>query len=107
MEVYLASSGEHCSLPNMTGSPRYYHTMERLTVCGGSAYTETNKVCLSLTTAGWLTSSYLLDWRYFHSSWSSPSGLVLLGGEASPTTSERLQEGGNTTYSFPLHYDTV
>ena len=28
VEVFLPSAGSHCLLPNMTGSPRYYHSLE-------------------------------------------------------------------------------
>ena len=85
---------------------RYYHTMEGLTVCGGSAYTDTNKLCLALTGAGWANTSYLLEWRYFHTSWASPLGLLLLGGEHSPRSTELIQEDGSSTYSFDLVADT-
>ena len=44
--------------------------------------------------------------RYDHCSWASPSGLVLLGGDSSPRTTEKIQEDGTSSYSFTLKYDT-
>ena len=107
VEVFLPSTGQHCLLPNMTGDPRYYHTMQDLTVCGGSAYTDTNKLCLSLTGGGWVNTSYLLEYRSFSLSWSSPGGLVLLGGQDSPRTTETVQTGGNSSYGFQLQAETM
>ena len=43
--------------------------------------------------------------RYWHSSWASPSGVILLGGGWSPRTSERIQEDGTSVSGFPLEYD--
>ena len=43
--------------------------------------------------------------RYHHSSWASPSGLILLGGRGSKRTTEKIQEDGTSSYSFELKYD--
>ena len=43
--------------------------------------------------------------RYRHSSWASPSGVILLGGGGSPRTSERIQDDGTSTDSFSLGYE--
>ena len=45
--------------------------------------------------------------RYGHSSWASPSGVILLGGGSSPRTSERIQDDGTSTDSFSLGYDLM
>ena len=51
--------------------------------------------------------------RFWHASWVSPSGVILLGGSdflgeaESPRTTERIGEGGSTTYGFALHYDST
>ena len=46
--------------------------------------------------------------RWWHSSWASPSGLILMGGEGGqPWTTEKIMEDGNAIYSFDLKYDTV
>ena len=45
--------------------------------------------------------------RWGHVSWASPSGTILMGGYASPRTSEKIDESGTSSYSFNLEYDTV
>ena len=42
--------------------------------------------------------------RLWHSSWASPSGVILLGGGWSHGTSERIQDDGTSTGSFNLEY---
>ena len=44
--------------------------------------------------------------RIRHSSWASPSGLILLGGTDSKKTSEKIQEDGTSSFSFELKYRT-
>ena len=43
--------------------------------------------------------------RYLHSSWDSPSGLILLGGANNPGTGEKILQNGGS--SFELLYPTV
>ena len=43
--------------------------------------------------------------RGYHSSWASPSGVMLLGGRDSPTTSERILEDATSVSGFTLEYD--
>ena len=47
--------------------------------------------------------------RFYHSSWASPSGVRLLGGNGNLTsslwTSEMILEDGTSVSSFPLEYD--
>ena len=43
-----------------------------------------------------------------HSSWASPSGIILMGGWHSGSqrnTTEKIQPDGNSSYSFYLNYD--
>ena len=44
--------------------------------------------------------------RAYHSSWASPSGVILLGGVPHPNyrTSERIQEDGTSVSGFNLEY---
>ena len=44
--------------------------------------------------------------RDAHSSWASPSGLLLMGGYETRTT-EKIQEDGTSSYSFDLKYDAA
>jgi len=59
VEVYVPSTGQHCQLPDLPDRRRE-HTMEKMTVCGGS-YTETS--CLTLTGDGWENTTTLLEER--------------------------------------------
>merc|ERR1712066_235474 len=104
VEVYIPSTGQHCQLPDLPGDPRYWHTMEEMTVCGGYYYTNAYTSCLTLIDGTWQTTTTLLEDRYYHSSWASPSGVILLGGWSSPGTSERIQEDGTSVSGFPLEY---
>ena len=44
--------------------------------------------------------------RHSHSSWDSPAGVILMGGEDSGRTSEKIEEDGTSAYSFNMKYDT-
>ena len=48
-----------------------------------------------------------LNIRYYHVSWASPSGTILMGGYGSLRTSEKIDESGTSSYSFNLKYDTA
>ena len=45
----------------------------------------------------WTSYATTLKRRYGHSSWVSPAGLVLMGGDISGTTSEIVNVGMNIT----------
>ena len=63
---------------------------------------------LSLISLTVLVSSVLLKFliiRFRHSSWDSPSGLMLLGGWDSRNTSEKIKNGTSSA-SFDLKYST-
>ena len=62
VEVYIPSTGQHCQLPDLSGYPRNYHTMEEMMVCGG-AYTSTVTSCLTLIDGTWQTTTTLLESR--------------------------------------------
>ena len=49
----------------------------------------------------------ILIFRSDLASWASPSGVILLGGYGSTTTTEKIQEDGTSTYSFNLTYSTT
>ena len=103
-ELYLPQSGAQCELPEI-GQDFAAHTADNLTLCGGD-FTRTS--CVSLTEEGWVTSSNLLQERYYHSSWASPSGLRLLGSAvlANLKTTEVLLQNGTSQQSFTLQYNT-
>ena len=63
VEVFLPSSGQHCTLPDLPAK-RYRHTMEEMVVCGGGdSGTSTRTSCLTLTDDGWETTTTLLERR--------------------------------------------
>ena len=59
-EVFVPSTGQHCRLPDMPGFRRYFHTMEKMVVCGGI---KDEKTCLTLTDGIW-KETQLLEYRY-------------------------------------------
>ena len=77
-----------CILPRLPHG-RSAHTQSGLEVCGGhDSNTMTN--CLTFSDSNWTTSHTLLHPRSNHTSWISPEGVVLMGGSASPNTTELL-----------------
>jgi len=104
VEAFIPSTGTHCRLPDLPGDPRVLHTMEEMTVCGGREMS-TRRSCLTLIDGTWQETTTLVEPRYYHFSWASPSGTRLLGGYDSRMTSERIQENGTSVRGFPLGYD--
>merc|ERR1712110_353519 len=106
VEVYVPSTGQHCQLAELPDE-RVGHTMEKMTLCGGGYYSDTETSCLTLTDAGWeVTTTTLLEERSQHSSWDSPAGVILMGGYGSSgRTTEKILQDGTSTASFDLKYD--
>jgi len=108
VEVYVPSTGKHCQLPDLPDR-RDRHTLENMMVCGGYR-SGTRKSCLTLTDAVWeVTTTTLLEDRYYHVSWDSPAGVILMGGDGrygSPRTTEKILQNGTSTASFDLRYST-
>ena len=61
VEMFVPSTGRHCTLPDLPGG-RGGHTMEEMVLCGGGD-SVTRRSCLTLTEAGWETTTYLLEQR--------------------------------------------
>ena len=123
MEVFVPSTGHHCLLPDTQWQHRQ-HSMEKNVICGG--HHPAWIYCQTLTNGTWEFTTTLLEKRFYiriinnvtcfvyyfliiirfrHSSWASPSGLILLGGGFSNTT-EIIGEDGTSSYSFDLRYKT-
>ena len=66
VEVFVPSTGQHCQLPDMGGEPRYFHSMEETTVCGGERE-NTRKSCIALTDGTWQTRATLVENRSSYS----------------------------------------
>ena len=106
-EVYIPSTGEIIELPSIPLNTRVWQTLTGNVLCGG-VYPGTSSSCLELTQsgAGWQSYSTGLDPpRMAHSAWSSPIGIILLGGYFSPTTTQ-LITNISTSPGFSLDSDT-
>ena len=103
-EMLLSDGTPWCSVPNLPYET-YAHSQSGLVACGG-VYSKTS--CFTLSEGQWTTSHSLLNIRYHHSSWSSPNGTILLGGEAtdSRNSTEMLADSGGSQQSFTLQYET-
>jgi len=85
VEVFNPITGQSCLLPSLPLG-LFGHTMHELTVCGGrydvDGYTwDTRDTCITLSSGEWVTSHALISHRYTHCSWSTSSGVMLLGGD--------------------------
>ena len=110
IEVVSSNRTSTCSLYSRASlpSPRAYHTQSGDILCGGYEDHVPSTTCMSYTAGAWVTSHTLLEERYDHCSWRSPEGVLLMGGEGSPRTTELLSNTNSTTsLSFSLEYDTV
>ena len=104
--VSLSSVPLSCSVPPILSANytyQSYHTQDGEVTCGGTSYKSS---CVSLTASGWTKSHDLVEWRFHHSSWSSPAGLLLMGGISGRTTELLSDTGSSSSPSFDLEYDT-
>ena len=69
VEVFVPSTGQHCTLPDLSMG-RHDQTMEKMVLCGGvgsgrsgSDSTSCLICCLTLTDAGWETTTTLPESR--------------------------------------------
>ena len=106
VEVLHSDGSPWCSLPDLPEA-RFYHTQTGLEACGGYATTANRITCVRLEGGSWTPSHQLVEQRYRHSSWASPAGTLLMGGDYSLQTTELLDANtGDSVMSFPLKYDT-
>ena len=98
----LHTNGSHlCSLPNLPRS-RADHTTNGLITCGGFT---ADRSCVTFSDGNWYESHTLGVGRAWHTSWSSPQGVLLIGGYHSQATTELLTDDGTSTPGFSLQYD--
>ena len=102
VEVLTSYGSPWCHLQQLPEN-RSTHTQSGLVTCGGG-YTRYS--CLSFSSGQWSQSHNLLHARWSHISWSSPNGLLLMGGYTSDTSSEMLTDDGNSLENFSLKYKT-
>ena len=96
----------NCPMPPMP-EPRYGHSQSGRIACG-RWHTAASKSCVTFFSGGddWVKTHNLSKGRWYHSSWVSPRGVMLMGGPSSDTTSDILTEDGDTIPGFTLHYKT-
>ena len=104
VEILRSNGSYWCSLPDLP-DVREYHTQSGLFTCGGYSSMDTETSCLSFTDGRWSTSHTLQHRRWYHSSWMSQHGVVLIGGGASRNTTEILTDNGGSTPAFTLKYE--
>ena len=106
VELFHTNGTRHCSLPNLP-AVRSHHTPSGQVTCGGvKIWPVATTPCFTFSSGSWEESHNLAQPRYLHSVWSSPKGVMLLGGRDTRTTTEILTENGGTTPGFTLDYDT-
>ena len=107
MELLHGDGTPWCRLPELP-QDRAYHTQTGLEACGG--YTSaTRTTCVRFSGGSWSPSHNLQQERKRHSSWASPAGTVLMGGDYSYSeqTTELLDvDTEDSVMHFPLKYDT-
>ena len=89
-----------CLLPNLPAR-RLTHSQDGGLLCGGR-YAEKN--CDKWTNGTWTQTHKLRENRAFHVSWTSPSGVFLIGGAdtGSYETSELVKKDGSVVEGFAL-----
>ena len=107
-EVLFTNGSSICELPVMPRA-KIYHTESGLNACGGSRGDNDNRRnCIKFEDGSWTTlTDNLVEQRYYHSSWVTPDGdILLIGGYYSRTTTEIVYQDGTSIRSFDLKYNT-
>ena len=105
VEVLRANGSSWCSLPDMP-QDRQEHTQSGLVACGGFDHSS-RASCVTFANGSWIQSHHLQEERADHTSWVSPSGLVLMGGQFSSYNTELLSDiTGDSAEHFTLRYET-
>ena len=99
----------YCFLPEMPDI-KMDHTQSGLVACGSSAYSVSSsnrQTCITFSSGVWSESHTLINRRSWHTSWSSPIGIILMGGDHNDgisTTTELLTNNGVSQNHFQLKY---
>ena len=98
-EVLHIDGSRWCSLPDLPET-RHGHTQSGTEACGGDP-PELWKSCVDFKNGSWVSSHTLKHPRVFHAAFSSPSGIVLLGGsdqsEGGSLSTELLDDVSDTS----------
>ena len=89
-----------CFLPSLPVATSG-HSQDQYTICGGL---NSEQTCFTFTEGTWSKTASLREERRNHSSWISPDGLVLIGGEgeASEGTTEIIKDSAQSQPGFEL-----
>ena len=104
VEIYNPTTRTSCSLPQIPG--RRSHTQVGDLACGGDGGSQSCDKWNSAT-GTWIRTNELRERRIEHVSWSTSSGIYLIGGWYSGNTSEKILEDGSIQDGFDLKYDTT
>merc|ERR1711862_258163 len=99
VEVLKEDGTPLCMLPDMPGI-KMDHTQSGLLACGSSVYSMSSsntQTCISFSSGVWSETYTLINRRRWHVSWSSPIGIILMGGSSDDgvsSTTELLTNNG-------------
>ena len=105
VEVLEKDGSSLCEIPDFPDY-RLKHSQSGLVACGGDGNMRTS--CVTFNSGSWSLTHTLNCNRKLHSVWSSPSGIVLMGGhdDSCNKASEILVNTGNSQDSYGLKYQT-
>ena len=98
VEAFVPGLTKSCFLPSLPVKTEG-HTQDQLTLCGGL---NSQQTCYNFTEGSWTKTVSLSEERRDHSSWRSPEGLILIGGEGegSDNSSELITDSGLSKPGF-------
>jgi len=109
VEVLKEDGTPLCMLPDMPDI-KMDHTQSGLLACGSSVYSMSSsntQTCISFSSGVWSETYTLINRRRWHVSWSSPIGIILMGGSSDDgvsSTTELLTNNGVSQNHFQLKY---
>ena len=101
VEASLDGGATWCSLPSLPDG-RHGHSQSGLLTCGGGSC---HCDCLTFTSGARTTTHNLKHKRFHHSVWSSPTGVLIMGGEnevGSSNVTEIIDRDGPSKDGFSL-----
>ena len=95
-----------CALPSLLDK-RWHHSQNGLIACGGGRHNEPIQTsCETFTAGSWKKTHTLGHRRFGHAGWSSPQGVLLMGGPryySGADKTELLRDNGDIKPSFKLN----